>query len=129
MNARQVPVNDIRPALALQKHEPLKDDHQRAHIQPLTNEVGSQLEWWVSHDGIGLRQPELHEKVYGVRTIWASIIDKILSDHLMTSLTQNLDDGPRSTARFQNARRKRLAAQERVRSLRGRFVAVVLALP
>lgn len=111
MNAGEVPVNNVRTTLPLQEHEPLKNDHQGAHIEPLANEVGSQLEGWIGDNSIGPWQPELHEEVYGVRAIWTPIIDKILRDNEVPSITQNLDDGSWPTAWLQNTMGQRLAAQ------------------
>jgi molybdopterin synthase catalytic subunit len=39
MNARQVPVDNIRPILPFQKHETLENDHKWAHIQALANKI------------------------------------------------------------------------------------------
>ena len=104
-------INDVRPALPLDEHQALEDDHQRAHIQPLADELGRELKGRIGHDGVGLWKAKLHQEVDGVRAIWASIIDQILCDDLMPGLAEHLDDGSRPTTWLQNTTRQRLTPQ------------------
>jgi len=83
MNAREMPVDNIRTARALQEHEALENDHQRAHVQPLADELGSQLEWRISDNSINLWNPKFHQEVDAVAAVRAAVVHQILCDHLM----------------------------------------------